>query len=543
MRARPPRVRCRQKVCARRFATVPPRPKCAVRARDRPKPRRRRFHRNWFQCLEQSWAAGFGFSAVRARSTTQPGLSRAKQRRGIRLLITRPAGDAQALAAAELRAHGHEVLACPLIAIEPTDEPKPNLTATQGFIVSDADGARALAEAVGVRTFPVFCDSAGTAAELARLGFTDARSADGDAAKLARFVERSLNPKLGGLVYVCSTSAPINLSAMLGNMGFAVRMAALYAVKRIDAMPDNVRSALESKALDGGIFFSADEARAFAHVVQRANLDHTTSRLLAVVASPVVAAPLTVLKFARVVTAPKSDALTLIGFVDDSLLPQPEPEKPAPVEEPIAPPPPPPVVEEIAPEPKPEPIPAPVQTPVLAVPDEPISQPPEPQPEIVTPPEPTTQAMVDEVRIARPGLFTALSALIGRLSAPKPAIQTVTPLEPESSAVPEAVAEPQVVVEAEPVASIAEEPPPTTRIEDQHAEEPVAAPAEPSTTAPEPISLATKIAALFRRSPTTHETLSDPAPEIQPSSIETPIENTPTLEPEPEPIIDVLPEP
>ena len=120
---------------------------------------------------------------------------------------------------------------------------------------------------------------------------------------LDRFV---VNPKLGGLVYVCSTSAPINLSAMLGNAGFAARMTPLYAISRLDALPQKIADALKTQALDCAVFFSADEARAFALLVQRANLDATTAHLVAIVAAPVVAAPLTVLKFARIVTAVKS---------------------------------------------------------------------------------------------------------------------------------------------------------------------------------------------------------------------------------------------
>ncbi|MBL8630230.1 MAG: hypothetical protein JNM81_11405 [Rhodospirillaceae bacterium] len=73
----------------------------------------------------------------------------------MRLLITRPAGDAQAAAEA-LEARGHAVLACPLITVMKTGEAKPNLAAIQAFIVTDGDGAHALSEAVGVRTFPVF---------------------------------------------------------------------------------------------------------------------------------------------------------------------------------------------------------------------------------------------------------------------------------------------------------------------------------------------------------------------------------------------------
>lgn len=309
----------------------------------------------------------------------------------MRLLITRPAGQVQAAAEA-LRARGHEVLACPLIAVQRTGEPKPSLTATQAFIVTDADGARALANAVGVRTFPVFCESAGTAAELNRLGFKDARSADGDATTLARLIEKNLTPKLGGLVYVCSTSAPVNLSAMLSNMGFAVRMAALYAVTRADALPAALAEALKNGALDGAAFFSADEARAFVQLVQKANLDALTENMIAVVAAPVIAAPLTVLKFKRVVTAPRSDAETLIGFIDDTLIPPPPPPEPEPIPEPE------PVV--VVEEPPREP------EPVALVHEEPVAEEMPPQPETTAEPEissePITEEIIVEEKIKEP---------------------------------------------------------------------------------------------------------------------------------------------
>ncbi|MDX2143795.1 MAG: uroporphyrinogen-III synthase [Rhodospirillaceae bacterium] len=250
----------------------------------------------------------------------------------MRVLIVRARGDAEATAGA-LRARGHVVAAHPLVAVEATDEAAPNLAAAQAFIVTDADGARALANAVGVRTFPVFCDGDASAAELARLGFTDVRNAHGDAGALAKAIEKSLSPKLGALIYVCSTSAPINLSAMLNNAGFSVRMSALYAVRRAEALPDALQQELRAKAYDAGVFFSPDEARAFAQLVQRAELDAAVRPIIAVVASPVVAAPLTVLKFARIVSAPKADAGSVVAMVDDALLPKPEaatPEAPKP---------------------------------------------------------------------------------------------------------------------------------------------------------------------------------------------------------------------
>jgi hypothetical protein len=151
----------------------------------------------------------------------------------------------------------------------------------------------------------------------------------------------------------------VNLHAMLGNMGFAVRMCALYEVKRADTLPEAIITALQTDALDSVAFFSADEARAFAQLVQRAGLDGTTQRLVAIVAAPVVAAPLTILKFAKVVSAPKSDALSVIEVVSDALLPQPEPD-PLPAPEPLPDPEP-----LTAPEPLPDPAPEPTPEPTL----------------------------------------------------------------------------------------------------------------------------------------------------------------------------------
>lgn len=75
----------------------------------------------------------------------------------MRVLITRPATDA-------LVAAGYEVAAFPLLIIERVDGVKINLSGAQAFIVSDAEGARALADAVGVRTFPVFAETSTVAA-------------------------------------------------------------------------------------------------------------------------------------------------------------------------------------------------------------------------------------------------------------------------------------------------------------------------------------------------------------------------------------------
>lgn len=50
-------------------------------------------------------------------------------------------------------------------------------------------------------------------------------------------------------------------------------------MNRAEALPQHIIAALKTEALERAVLFSADEARAFAMLVQRANLDDTTTRL------------------------------------------------------------------------------------------------------------------------------------------------------------------------------------------------------------------------------------------------------------------------
>jgi len=246
----------------------------------------------------------------------------------MRVLITQSAEDAKASAEA-LKTRGHEALVAALVTAERGPIPKLNLTGAQGFLVTGSDGARALADTVGVRTFPVFADSEVTAATLRALGFKHVYAAKDDSADLARLVERELKPANGALIYACSTTAPVNLPATLSNMGFAVRPLPLYTLKRADEMPGNLRSALQNREIDTALFLSADEARAFVALVQRHEMEAFVRELPCVAASPVVAAPLRALKLGGVGVPASADLDTVFGALDIKLVDKVEEERAA----------------------------------------------------------------------------------------------------------------------------------------------------------------------------------------------------------------------
>ena len=237
----------------------------------------------------------------------------------MRVLITQSAEDTAASVVA-LESRGHQVVAVPLVTAERAPPPKINLAGAQGFLVTSTEGARALADHVGVRTFPAFADSEVTTAALRRLGFKHVETAKDDAADLARLVERSLKPANGALIYACSTAAPVNLSAMLSNMGFAVRPLPLYTIKRIEPSPAAFRAALQNKSVDTALFLTPDEARAFVALVQREEMEPLVRDLTAVAATPVVAAPLRALKLGGVIVPPAPDLNALFDALSEKLV-------------------------------------------------------------------------------------------------------------------------------------------------------------------------------------------------------------------------------
>ncbi len=246
----------------------------------------------------------------------------------MRVLITQLAADASGLVAA-LKARGHQGVSVPLLTAERALPPKINLAGAQGFLVTSAEGARALADHVGVRTFPVFTDSAVTTAELRRLGFMEIETAKDDSADLARLIERKLTPANGALIYACSTVAPINLPTMLSNMGFAVRPMPLYTLKRVATIPAELEAALRARAVDAALFLTADEARAFVALVQKSGMEPLVASLATVAATPVVAAPLRALKLGGVSVPAGADLETVFGALDVKLVDRVEEERAA----------------------------------------------------------------------------------------------------------------------------------------------------------------------------------------------------------------------
>ena len=223
----------------------------------------------------------------------------------MKILVTRPLADGREIAA-RLAGQGHQALLAPLLEPRFFDGPEPALGDVQAILATSANGVRALIRRTARRDIPIFAVGPQTAEEATHAGFTDVKSADGDAVALAEATGRWARPG-AVLLHVCGEDAPGTLADMLSARGFAVRRAVLYGVAAATALPPEAQSALARGELDAVMFFSPKTAGLFLDLARELPI----AGLTALCISPNTARVLPSGAFAavRVAEKPNQDAM------------------------------------------------------------------------------------------------------------------------------------------------------------------------------------------------------------------------------------------
>jgi len=195
-----------------------------------------------------------------------------------RLLITRPAEDARPLFD-RLHDLGIDCLAAPMMEIVYLKGAALDVDNVQGFLLTSANGVRALAARTDRRDIPCFAVGDATAREARVQGFLAVESADGDVGDLARLVCGKCRPDAGELLHAAGTVSAGDLSGTLADAGFTVRREILYEARTLDALTPDACSALKSGALDGVVVYSPRTARHFCALVEAAGLSPALGHL------------------------------------------------------------------------------------------------------------------------------------------------------------------------------------------------------------------------------------------------------------------------
>ena len=228
----------------------------------------------------------------------------------MKLLITRPLEDGKEFAR-RLAERGHQGLLAPLLSPRFYEGPEPDLRGVLAILATSANGIRAFVRRTPRRDFSIFAVGPQTAEEARRSGFTEVRNADGDAKALA-LAATLWAARKGTLLHVCGEDAPGTLAENLTLRGFKVRRLPLYAIDAAASLPEEARSALESRALDGAMFFSPKSARIFGVLADGL----PTENLAAFCISAATAQALSPMSFGRIAVAARPNQSAMLALID-----------------------------------------------------------------------------------------------------------------------------------------------------------------------------------------------------------------------------------
>lgn len=188
-----------------------------------------------------------------------------------RLLLTRPADDSigvrDALTAMDIKS-----ILAPMLHIENIPGPEIATDALQGFLVTSANGVRALAARTTNRDLPVYAVGDATARTAREIGFGSVTSAAGDVDDLATLVAHACDAANGAFYHAAGTVSAGDLSGRLTSAGFEIIREKIYEAKAIEHLADSTRMALASGAIDGVVIFSPRTAETFVKRVAEAGL-------------------------------------------------------------------------------------------------------------------------------------------------------------------------------------------------------------------------------------------------------------------------------
>lgn len=242
------------------------------------------------------------------------------------VLVTRPAEEAKRLVGA-LAEIGCDALLAPMLEVSlVTPSPVVPTAGVQAFLVTSANGARALAAALGPapygREIPVFAVGEASAAATRNLGFGSVEVGGGDVAALAALVAERCHPKLGRLVHAAGSVVARDLKGTLEARGFTVERIVLYDATPARALSPDIAAALGGGRLAAVLFFSPRTAETFVTLAKQAGCAGAAVGLAAVCLSAAVAQTAQSLPWRRIVVAARPEQGALIEALAGVLVDQ-----------------------------------------------------------------------------------------------------------------------------------------------------------------------------------------------------------------------------
>lgn len=235
----------------------------------------------------------------------------------MRALVTRPREDAIGITA-DLTARGLDVVVEPLLEIHDAGT-IPDLSDVQAYLVTSANGARALAKSAADRARPVYAVGDASARACAELGFGDIHSASGDVEALAALVSARARPENGILYHAAASDVAGDLAGALNRAGFKVRREVLYRAVTAESLSLPTQRLLAAEEIDLALFFSPRTAQTFVTLLSKADLVPSCGQMTAFCLSAAVGKALRPVPWRAIRVAARPEQASLLAAIDHEL--------------------------------------------------------------------------------------------------------------------------------------------------------------------------------------------------------------------------------
>jgi len=230
------------------------------------------------------------------------------------VLITRPPETA-VRTAGDVARRGLTPVIDPMLEIRVRPGPSLDLTDVQAFVVTSANGVRALMSRTQARDCPVYAVGRATADAARAAGFAPVFDAAGDAGDLARLLRDRADPAGGRLLHVSGADMARDLGAMLAADGFRLERIVGYEAVPAKRLRPETETALRTGGIGYALFFSPRTARTFVSLAKEVGLSAKCGAVVALCLSSAVAAGLRELPWRRTRIAARPTAGDLLDLL------------------------------------------------------------------------------------------------------------------------------------------------------------------------------------------------------------------------------------
>lgn len=236
----------------------------------------------------------------------------------MRVLVTRPEPDA-AGTAERLRALGHDPIMAPLLEIVFTHPPA-DIADPAAIILTSRNGVRALSrwpQSTRWRDLPIFVTGHATAIAARHAGFTDVRSAAGNAADLAALVMSDIGNDVGPIFYPAARDHSGELLSELRANGYDIHTIEAYRAEMATNLEPGVLDLIRAQSVEGLVIYSNRTAAAFRTIVEREGIAKNLSKMAIFALSERAAEPLRDLG-ARLYIAKNPEEESLLALLSET---------------------------------------------------------------------------------------------------------------------------------------------------------------------------------------------------------------------------------